>query len=637
MKKLALVLLILFPIVLQAQSTYPVGFSNGGPISATNANCVPAACIGISIPTPAASTITVQISGTFSGTIAIEKSQDGGVTFTNIASVASTGLNSYSIAGFTQVRARASAWTSGLANINFQISTAASSGGGTNGSISNVPAAGMINPASAPYNAKFNAGTSNTCTTTNANNVVTCPNALFVTGKVGTITPPAVVGQIIFANDATSGVGGVDTCLDNPDILFGGARQTTISSVDSDTQVHVTGNSGTTSTAHACVAWGDDDTTAINAAWAAGGCISSQLLPVGKALISAPIWQAIAGCPAVANSGTGYQGQRVWGAGVTNTYIIPVPLFNFSSIAGGGSLTCGNNCTAAIGNKNISDYEDFNVWGMGERCSATQASTTLWIVGNATRAINTNGIGWCGQGGGTSLTGYNIAGPTDIYTWGGSNFFGSIEMNFQGASVYFGNSFVSGQGSSINGISPMIVQSGSTVSSISNAFSVALQIGVAGGSGTVWNSMNTTQNSLINESACIFIGQGATANFLSNDILCGIPPSNVKGISFFSSGGLVNATNSSFSSQGTGFNVDFGTSAGTFRNGLGNTFAGGAGVFTGTGSFIQGTISPITFAGLGTPANGSVLYCSDCTIANPCAGAGTGALAKRLNGVWVCN
>lgn len=44
-----------------------------------------------------------------------------------------------------------------------------------------------------------------------------------------------------------------------------------------------------------------------------------------------------------------------------------------------------------------------------------------------------------------------------------------------------------------------------------------------------------------------------------------------------------------------------------------------------------------TFANLGTPANGVFIYCSDCTIANPCAGGGTGALAKRLNSIWVCN
>jgi hypothetical protein len=46
---------------------------------------------------------------------------------------------------------------------------------------------------------------------------------------------------------------------------------------------------------------------------------------------------------------------------------------------------------------------------------------------------------------------------------------------------------------------------------------------------------------------------------------------------------------------------------------------------------------PFTFAFLAAPANGALVYCSDCTIANPCAGGGTGAMAKRLNGAWVCN
>jgi hypothetical protein len=48
-------------------------------------------------------------------------------------------------------------------------------------------------------------------------------------------------------------------------------------------------------------------------------------------------------------------------------------------------------------------------------------------------------------------------------------------------------------------------------------------------------------------------------------------------------------------------------------------------------------IGTSTFANLGTPANGTFNYCSDCTLANPCAGSGTGALAKRLNSIWVCN
>ncbi len=48
-------------------------------------------------------------------------------------------------------------------------------------------------------------------------------------------------------------------------------------------------------------------------------------------------------------------------------------------------------------------------------------------------------------------------------------------------------------------------------------------------------------------------------------------------------------------------------------------------------------LAPVSFANLGAPINGTICFCSDCTVANPCAGGGTGALAKRLNGAWVCN
>lgn len=45
----------------------------------------------------------------------------------------------------------------------------------------------------------------------------------------------------------------------------------------------------------------------------------------------------------------------------------------------------------------------------------------------------------------------------------------------------------------------------------------------------------------------------------------------------------------------------------------------------------------VAFAGLGTPANGTLIYCTDCAPAsNPCTGASTGALAVRQNGAWAC-
>jgi hypothetical protein len=49
-------------------------------------------------------------------------------------------------------------------------------------------------------------------------------------------------------------------------------------------------------------------------------------------------------------------------------------------------------------------------------------------------------------------------------------------------------------------------------------------------------------------------------------------------------------------------------------------------------------------AGLGTPPNGAIRYCSDCknvgdavTAGAVCVGAGTGALAFRENNAWRCH
>jgi hypothetical protein len=48
-------------------------------------------------------------------------------------------------------------------------------------------------------------------------------------------------------------------------------------------------------------------------------------------------------------------------------------------------------------------------------------------------------------------------------------------------------------------------------------------------------------------------------------------------------------------------------------------------------------VNGTAFGALAAQPNGTITYCPDCTIAAPCAGGGTGALAKRLNGAWVCN
>lgn len=45
-------------------------------------------------------------------------------------------------------------------------------------------------------------------------------------------------------------------------------------------------------------------------------------------------------------------------------------------------------------------------------------------------------------------------------------------------------------------------------------------------------------------------------------------------------------------------------------------------------------LAVVTFANLGTPANGTIVFCSDCTQTSPVAGSGTGVVARRENGAW---
>jgi hypothetical protein len=102
----------------------------------------------------------------------------------------------------------------------------------------------------------------------------------------------------------------------------------------------------------------------------------------------------------------------------------------------------------------------------------------------------------------------------------------------------------------------------------------------------------------------------------------------------------------------------------TYRNGTANQFwrtsASGNNLtnydllnatqtWTGTNTVSTMTYTAHTFATLGNAApNGTYFYCSDCTVTTAatctanlltscvCAGSGTGAFAKRLNGSWYC-
>jgi len=72
------------------------------------------------------------------------------------------------------------------------------------------------------------------------------------------------------------------------------------------------------------------------------------------------------------------------------------------------------------------------------------------------------------------------------------------------------------------------------------------------------------------------------------------------------------------------------------KTGVLTTFDGSANsVILGAATRLQST--GVAFASLGAPGNGTIIYCSDCTKATPCASGGNGAVAKRLNGAWDCD
>jgi len=63
---------------------------------------------------------------------------------------------------------------------------------------------------------------------------------------------------------------------------------------------------------------------------------------------------------------------------------------------------------------------------------------------------------------------------------------------------------------------------------------------------------------------------------------------------------------------------------------------GGSPAATGKLLLSDATLDYTSLSGLAA-ANGSIVYCSDCTAASPCADGGTGAIARRISGAWVCS
>lgn len=160
MRRTTSIIFLLLICSLRAAAQQQASLSNplGGDINAASTNCsVVLSCVWQKLPATATTT-TITISGTFVATLPIETSADGGVTFTTSSTQSAATVVTLTTTSLTDVRVRASAYTSGKASVNIQtagnqISVTVNQGGVTNNTATN-PLGVSINVKAAPYNAK---------------------------------------------------------------------------------------------------------------------------------------------------------------------------------------------------------------------------------------------------------------------------------------------------------------------------------------------------------------------------------------------------------------------------------------------------------------------------------------------------
>src|SRR5882724_7897912 len=110
-KVLSFLLFVLFGAVCMFGQQQTGSFSNpvGGDIRASTTNCSGAqTCVWQRLGANSGTT-TIALSGTFSATLLVEESNDGGFVWATTATLSAVGTTTYSTNGFSDIRVRCSA------------------------------------------------------------------------------------------------------------------------------------------------------------------------------------------------------------------------------------------------------------------------------------------------------------------------------------------------------------------------------------------------------------------------------------------------------------------------------------------------------------------------------------------------
>lgn len=181
-----------------------------GQITASSTACATAAsCVWQKLPANA-STAAVTLAGTWSGTVIVEGSADGGNTFTTLATYTTTQTAiPFAVSGFTDIRVRCSTFSSGVIVATLSAGQGAP---GNSGIYGNVP--GVTDPCLSPYVLKSSVPINITSAAT-ANLVsAVAGKAIYVCGFALTISQVVTTSNTLqFLYSSVSGCGSGTTAL----------------------------------------------------------------------------------------------------------------------------------------------------------------------------------------------------------------------------------------------------------------------------------------------------------------------------------------------------------------------------------------------------------------------------------------
>ena len=421
-----------------------------------------------------------------------------------------------------------------------------------------------------------------TCGITATLSILTCTNATFTS---------ADVGKIIFGNNTPN---------NTPDIA-----QTTIASVQSATQLTITGTALRTMT-NGDVTYGHDDTAALKTGWAAmmaAPMCGTFYLPAGEMIIQSGVMNMPAS-PAC-ESGQIASMPGIKGSSFGQSVLVPTPTFAYGSAANCTLGTPNSNGCVGVQGTNITDLEISS--GLNNGLTANNTYNGCWLF-SSSPAVGQNIYlySYSVPGNMQSLCVGNGAYRLDTYyntSFSGNSCGAAGTLLFSGAAdVILSNLFLNGVCSN-DGASLQSTGTNLNIYSVYSGSPSQHSLLFSGGG-------STTITSDFASNGLKATGAGTTVN-ISNSY-------NVENIAALTTkleadlGATVTVSNSIFKNTAAGANVVVKVdSTSTFIDGCGNTFSANNGTATVTagGLFIpcpntlyQGSPSTPTITGTGACA-----------------------------------